>query len=146
MLCQGRCTCGISWGRTDAPVHTQLWRGCVDRHREVVSWRESPFLRLPLVQPVSHRRTLKGCLMSFLKALLLSSGAWPGRAYSRCFFHRPVRGVIVEGFPHVHHGLVFFLLNLVRQAKLPFFPAMLKSSSIFQVHLRGPGKRCGPPP
>lgn len=79
MLHQGRCICSISWGRADAPVHDQLWRDCADRHREVVSWRESPFLGLPLVQSVSHRRTLKGCLMSYSQGCLCYLTVEPGQ-------------------------------------------------------------------
>lgn len=47
----------------------------------MVSWRESPFLRLPLVQPVSHGRTLKRFLMSCLKAAHATyTAVGPGQA------------------------------------------------------------------
>jgi len=46
-LYQGRCACGISAVQDETPVHAQLWWACVNRHREIASWREPPFLGFP---------------------------------------------------------------------------------------------------
>lgn len=47
----------------------------MNRPREVVSWREPPFLRFPSMHPVSHRRTLKRCHVSCPKAALANHTA-----------------------------------------------------------------------
>lgn len=107
------------------------WRAWVNRHREVVSWRETPFLRFPLLCAASHRRTWKRCHVSHLKAALAShtaveagqAGFIPG-----VFSPDLLKDLMAKGFPHVHQGLVFVLVNLAGQAKFASSLTMPKSS------------------